>query len=229
MYDAYKNQRPQYWYFIILMPFGELVYFFVHKWPEISGRSEHRAVQRLSGGQRRPDIAALKWQATESPSFVNRLRLAQGLYDADLFAEAEKEFLELGRRDPDSLEVCYGMALTLVEQARVDEALPFLECIVDTKRNYRDYDAFMRLARAYWDSGKRALANDCLAQLCKATQRLSHQLIYARCLHDSDRSDEAKQVLADAIDALEIDGSNVRKDDKQVLQEAKHFLAELRA
>ena len=28
LYDAIKRGRQQYWYFVVMMPFGEIVYFF---------------------------------------------------------------------------------------------------------------------------------------------------------------------------------------------------------
>jgi hypothetical protein len=92
--DAARRGAGYVWYMIIMMPFGEVAYFFAVKIhdPEF-------AAFRRNAFSKPPSLDQLGFNAEHAPSFENRLMLAQGLHDNGRHVEAAELFV----RHPDAV------------------------------------------------------------------------------------------------------------------------------
>ena len=72
--DAIQRRREGYWYLIIMMPFGELFYFFMVK---IHDPEMRRIKQLLSfSWRRRPSLDTLRYAFRQTPCLANMVLAA---------------------------------------------------------------------------------------------------------------------------------------------------------
>jgi len=68
--DALQRRQERYWYFVVLMPFGELVYFFVVK---IHDPDMRWLKNSLSLGPRAPSVADFRYRLRLNLRRINRV------------------------------------------------------------------------------------------------------------------------------------------------------------
>ena len=86
------------------------------------------------------------------PSSSNRYSLGQAYLFQDRFVEAEAEFQEVRRLEPDSPYSFFGLGLANSKQGNYEKAIKLFE--EATKRDREFYDAYAEMGYAYADSGK---------------------------------------------------------------------------
>ena len=143
LYDAGQRKADRFWYFIILMPGGAILYFFIVKLrdPQLSA-----VIGKLL--EKPKTLSQLRYDASDCPSASNRLVLAQGLFDAGEVIEAKEIFSELLKGEPDNLVALYGISHCYHNVGQYTEASRYLEKIVEQNFSYRDFDAALLLAQS---------------------------------------------------------------------------------
>ena len=193
--DCYRRGGALYWYPIILLPFGELVYLVQVKLAdplEAAAGAVPRATALLE---------ALRSEAKRTPSFANRLRLGQALHDHRRFGEALEVFEATHALDPTSNEARYGLALCLSEADRPQSAISHLEHIVDAHPAYADYAAWRALIAALVQTGDSDAAIEEARALEHASPALGHSVLLAERLQADAQHAEARNVLKRALEA----------------------------
>jgi hypothetical protein len=220
--DAIKRRSQFYWYVIIAVPFGEWVYFFmvkIHdfKWSKLSGLL----------GPRAPSLKQLRFEVQQTPSVLNKCRLADGLHDGGAFDEAFALYQEVLRQDDEHKGALYGAALCQLEQDEVQAAAEALAALVDRNPSYRDYEPWQQLVRALWASDQREQALDRLRQLNTIAPRVPHQIALGRYLAEAEDKDQARQVLQQAIEQHEHAPRHVQRAASGDVAEARRLLKSL--
>lgn len=105
--DAIRRGAEQFWWMIVMIPFGEVAYFIAVVLPDIQ-RGNH-ALSNLYAG-RPPSLKELRRDFAQTPSHLNRVRLAQGLHDAERFEEALGVFADILEREPADRAALHGHA-----------------------------------------------------------------------------------------------------------------------
>ena len=219
--DAIERRPPYYWYIIVFLPFGPLVYFFAVKVRDY----DLGGLGRIFRGQERgPSIEELLARLRQSPSFANRMAYALALYEAGRWAEAAKSFeiiLETRGDEPDAL---YALAHCRLEQGDLEGAIAPLSKLVAKNRAYRDYAACLDLADVYARAGQDDDALDLLQNLVRTSPRAPHSLALARRLVAMGRVDEAQEALRRALDDHDGSPPFVQKRDRDAAREAESYL-----
>ena len=189
--DVHKKRMPQYWFFIIFfVPFGDVVYFFMHKIKDFKFRKWFESP---------PSLAEVEYRYQATPSINNRIVYAKALYDAGRRADACWHFDGVLAQDSENLDALYGKAVCLIEQGAMDDAIDRLRTIIDHQPSFRDFQVWTDLANAQWDKGDREGCLETLRQLVRTRTRLDHQLALAQCLIQMGMNGEAQEIVARAL------------------------------
>lgn len=191
--DAIRRGCQTYWYLVVMMPFGEWVYFFMVKIkdPEFQFlRDFHR---RLTT----PKVTTEKLRRLheETPSFANTLTLAQALYDAEANEEAAELFGQALRLHDDSRDALYGLALARLRLGDTEPAIEDLRRLIERDPAFEEYAPWGDLARALAAEGRRDEAIELLDTLVIKSPRLEHRVFFAHFLHETGKSGDAQEQL----------------------------------
>ncbi len=191
--DAAQRGPAYYWYPIILMPFGEIVYFFTVKVHDPEFLWMKSFVHRLT--TKRVTIDELRYQREHSPSYENQVALAMALHDEKQFQEARGLFEGLLRNYPESSESLFGLALCLVgleDYASAVEPLQRLRC---QEPAYKDYEGWTILANCLHRTDRLEEAVEVARELVEKSPRLNHRIYYAHYLRLVQRINESREEL----------------------------------
>jgi hypothetical protein len=221
--DAIRRRAPEYWWLIILIPFGEWVYFFAVKLPDM--RFGSTIGRRLF--TRRVSLDELRALFKETPSHENRLRLAQSLHDHQQYEEASELFEKVLRNDEDDKESLYGYALCCLKIDKRDMAVRALERLIDIELTFQDYAPCEDLAALYQEDGRQDLAIALLQRACKQSQRIGPRRILAGYLLDAGRADDARPLLEEGLTTYNSSPHFVRRRDRREARAARALLRSL--
>ena len=191
LYDASQRRVPGWWYFVILMPFGEWAYFFiVYLQRDTKIRN---TVRKL--GTRAASVEELQEAVDALPSLANKIRLAQGLHDFGRMEEASEHFRHVIAKDDENKEAYYGLALSCMGAGDAAGALEALETLVAVDIAYKDFAPGAELAALLWRQGRRDEALATMKRVSRRSQRFKHEVQYAMFLIESDCGEEAAALL----------------------------------
>jgi hypothetical protein len=220
--DAIRRGASQYWWLIIMVPFGEVAYFIAIVLPDLR---RNGTLKRLF--TRPPTLAQLEQAFEETPSHHNRLLLARALHDDGQFPEAGVLFegaLAVDALDRDAL---YGFAQCAFTEGEVEAAIGALETLVDVDMGYLDSVPATELAEVYWESEREEKALALAETLCRKSQRVGPRVLMARYLIDLSREGEAAKLLRKGLASYASSPAYVRRRDRKEARTAKAMLRAL--
>jgi len=211
-----------YWFFIIWVPFGDFLYFFLVKLqdPEFA-----KWKRRLF--YRPPSVDQLRYNCRHSPSTVNKLALAEALLLNKEYSESLALLEEVVKVDDKSREANFLLSACKKESGDLPGAAAALERVVQTDVTFRDYTAAADLAAIYWQSDRKPEAIELLQKLFKKSRRLTPSNELVRYLIALDRKAEAREILNTAMDDFRHAPRFVRSRDRTAAKEANQLLREL--
>ncbi len=211
-----------YWFIICWVPFGDWVYFFAVKIhdPEFARIWKRWFVKPVT-------IDQLRYNFRHSPSAVNQLALAEALVVTGEYEEAESLLEAVVRADKKDREANFLLGLCKREQSDLAGACEAFERVCQSDITYRNFEAASELASSYWELGKKEEAVEFLRKLFKKSRRLAHTIELAKYLVEMDQRDEAREVLATAMDDFHHAPRFVKNLDKSAAKEASHILRAL--
>lgn len=226
--DAYGRRGvPRYWIFIVLMPFGEIVYFFKFKIhdPDFAWLKTPFA----SVFERPPSIAELRYNVEQTPSLANKIALAEAVYDAGEYREATVLFEEGVGADDGSSDALYGLGVARIGLKDHAGAVKPLKKLIELDPMHRDYDAWAKLVHALWECERYEDALRYLASLVEQSPRLAHRMLYAHYLGRDRRNEQAQAQLVTALREHEYAPSYLRRRNRRLAKQAREMLQELSA
>ena len=201
--DVHKKRRPQYWFFIIFfVPFGDVVYFVMHK------------VKDLKKGkwfEPPPSLAEVEHRYQTTPSVNNRLLYAKALFDAERRTDALWHFNGVLEGDDENQDALYGKAICLIEGGDFAAGIPILRQLVERWPSYRDFQVWTDLANAQWQQGHRDECLETLRKLVRARSRVDHQLALSQCLIEMGHHDEAQALIDKALSEYDQSPAHTRR------------------
>lgn len=221
--DAIKRRAPEYWWLIILVPFGEWAYFFAVKLPDMrftSGLAKQLFTKRVS-------LQQLRVAYEQTPSHENRVRLAQSLHDHGHYQEAAEHFEQVLRENEDDKESLYGYALCCLHTGDRDMAVRALERLVDIDIAYSEHGACFELGALYREDGRTDQAIELLERACKTSQRIGPRRSLAVCLLDVGRTDDARRHLEQGLTAYDSSPSYVKRRDRDEARAVRALLRKM--
>ena len=218
--DAIKRGAPQYWWFIIMVPFGEWAYFFAVKLPDMRFTVQLR--RKLF--TRPMSLAQVQLAFEQTPSHENRVLLAQSLHDRGKHQEAADHFEIVLRENEDDKDSLYGYAMCCLRIGNREMAKRALARLVDIDITYGEYVACSDIAELLDQDDERAQAIAILRRAVKKSQRIGPRHLLARYLSESGRRDEACQILRAGLGVYESSPKYVRRRDRRDANAARSLL-----
>jgi hypothetical protein len=217
----------RYWYWIILMPFGEWFYFFKFKIhdPDFAWlKAPFRAM-----ADRPASVEKLRFQLQQTPSLANKVSLAQALHDAEALDEAAELFEEVLKSDATSRDALYGLGVSRIGLGDYEGAIEPLQTLLDVEPFHQEYDGWAKLAHAFWELGRRDDTVSTLARLVRMSPRLAHRVAYAHYLGQMERRDEAQAQLVTALQEFEYAPKYLKRSQHALAKRAKEMLHQISA
>lgn len=216
---------PRYWYWVILMPFGEWFYFFKYKIHDADFAWLKAPFASLL--DKPASVKELRYNFEQTPSLANKVMLAQALHDADECKEAAELFEDALETDSTSRDALYGLGVSRIALGDEAGAIEPLRQLVDIEPSHQDYDGWAKLAAALWKLERREETLDTLARLVRRSPRLQHRVAYAYYLGLSEHRDQAQSQLATALQEFEFAPKYMKRRHAAAAKQAREMLRQL--
>jgi len=223
LFDAFRRGAPFLWKLLIfLIPLAAIIYFFLIKLPELTGRRPPASL--APPGPTLEDMAEL---ARQTPSELNKLAYADRLAELGRFPEAIGRYRDVLRQNRDSKEALHGLARALLGLGRPLEAIEELATLMELQPEFRDYTAALDYAEALWQAGKQEDTIGLLTGLVSVTKRINHRLALAHYSKERGDSITARNELDLALSEFASLPEATRKREQRWADRARKQLAEL--
>lgn len=228
LYDAYRRRAERHWFWIILgVPGGSVLYFIAVRAQDHDARQATEGVLALF--RRPPGLDELRADFEDSPSHQHRLRLAQGLFDAQHVSDARAHFRAMHAARADDPDVSFGLALCEIELGEHGAGIELLRGLIERKPAHNDFAAYPVLARALYATGEEGACMELLHGLARREPRLPHVVLLARYLRRQGDEAGAAVQLRDALRQHERAPRHVRKQYGHAARSARKLLSSLPA
>jgi len=222
--DAVRRGAPKHWYWIVMVPFGEWAYFFSVK---IHDREFDFLRKGFTGlTEKKVTVDDLAYRVQQTPSFANKLRLGQGLYDSGAFVDAKTAF-EAALELRESSDARYGLGLAEMELDNPEQAVQAFSAVIESEPSFMDYAPWIDLARGLAAAGRTDEAIERLELLVVKSPRLAHRAQLAYALKVSGREADARQTLRAGLAEHERSPKFIKRRDRGAKRLAKRLLKEL--
>ena len=201
------------WSFIILIPGGEIAYFFmvkIHDYPNL-----------FKGKARKKSLSDLEYLASTAPSIENKLKFGQGLHDKGQFAKASEYFEEVLEAEESNKAALFGISQCFSQMNKVEDAVKNLKKLVELDFRYSNYEGSAELARLYSELGESEKAREIYEQISSKSKQLEHQVAYADFLLSNGEASSASSVLNTALLEYKNSPRYIQKRDKRAFKQAK--------
>lgn len=219
IFDATRRRVDRWWYYVLLLPVGDLVYFFSVKLRDFNMRDS-----APPGPPKSLELTKLEREAEQSPSFHNRVRLGWGLLEVGQPQDALRCFEQALATHVNDKEALFGQGLSQLELKQSEAAAATLSKLVGRNLAYQDYEAALMLAEALFRTERRAEAFDVLQAVIRDSHKLEHQLLLARYQLRGQNKAEARATLRDALSEFEAQPDGERHRNGAVATEARRLL-----
>jgi hypothetical protein len=216
--DCFRRRAGFGWYVICFVPLGAWVYFFAVKIDDY----DLRWVRRLF--VRPPSIDALRYAARETPSFANRIRLAEALLESGQLEEAATLFESALRSDKKDRAALHGLGQCRLALGDADGAIDVLAELVDQDASFRDNQAALDFAAALEKGGHAEDAVEVLRSVVRRNSAMAHRVSLAKALVELGRTDEARETLTRGLEGIRHAPRYIRRRDGRAAREARAIL-----
>jgi hypothetical protein len=221
--DAVQRRAEYYWFFIIfLVPFGDVVYFFVVKIHDY-GRVRMSLTKQFAI-KTGSSVKELRYHLKETPSTANHLALATALYDRKQYREARELYEAVLSKTPKEKPALHGLGLCQAALADHQAAISTFKRVLDIDLSYLSYGSWRALATALLEAGDKEQALECLRELLQRDSRLEHKTMLAEALLATGNSKEAAELLDTAIDDYKHSPRYVQRANRPFHKKAKQLL-----
>jgi len=191
--DAIRRGCRSYWYLVVLMPFGEWVYFFMVKVHDPQFDWIRLTFKRLTTPK--TSLETRRRRVEQAPTYEATFALAEALYEDKQYREAMDRYAAARHLDHEDPDVLRGIARCQIALGDYDAAIENLKKLMDSDPSFGDYVAWKEAAYALSQADRHDEAHKLLDQLVAASPRLEHRALYAHYLMQADRLDSAREQL----------------------------------
>ena len=215
--DAHRRGMDYYWFFIIFfVPIaGPLAYFFIFKIHDFHGLG--------SLFQPKISLQELRYRSEQTPTLANHLALAHRLIEQKNYTEALPLLEKAHPMEPGHSQVMYSLAVCYKETCQPDKAKPLLERIIQRDRTWSDYGAWRLLIETKETTGDKPGALATCQDLVKLAPSLRHRCLCAEHLLEAGQTEEARQLLDQAIQDHYYAPGPLRRRNRQWASEARRL------
>ena len=219
--DAIRRRVHYLWYVVLLVPLGDVVYFFAVKLRDFGARALPLPAQEARD---QPSIQQLEAAVADSPSFHNRTRLGWALIDVGEPKRAIELFERALSTHRSDKHAQLGLGYALLDADEPERAATVLTGLVERSFGYADYSAASALLEALERSNQDARAVELAELMARDSRRLGHQLVVARQYDRVQRRGDAIELLRSALRDFEAQPELDRRRDGAAATEARKLL-----
>jgi hypothetical protein len=219
VFDATRRRVHRWWYIVLLLPLGDIVYFFAIKLRDFNMRDSAPPSPPKS-----PRLSQLEREVEQSPSFLNRVRLGWALFEAGQMERALVLFEQALSTHGHDKEALLGLGFCQLELKQDESAVATLSELVERNLAYHDYEAALALIEAMFRVGRMQAALDLLQAVIRDGHKLEHQLLLARYQLRQQHKVEARATLRSALHEFESQPDLERHRNGAVATEARRLL-----
>lgn len=224
--DAIRRRVDVLWYLVVLAPLGDVIYFVAVKLRDFQAREAPPPAASATVARERT-LLTLERAVNETPSFLNRVRLAWALLEGGNAQRAQGLFaLALGTHPKDK-EARFGLGLSQLESGDHQAAVTTLTPLAERALDYEHYTAALALAEALYRSGEKQATLELLNDVSSDSKRLEHRLVLARYQLRGDHKAEARDTLQQALGEFEEQPERIRMRNGAAATEARRLLRTL--
>jgi hypothetical protein len=218
--DAIRRRIQVLWFLVVLIPFGDIVYFFAIKARDFQARS----VPSPQADARQSALISMENAVQETPSFLNRVRLGWALLEGGHPKRASGFFEQAERTHRGDKEALFGLGLSQLEGGESEAAVATLTPLIDRCLDYEQFAAALALAEALYRSGRKQGTITLLREVSERSGRLEHRLVLARYQLRGDDKAEARDTLQAALGEFDHQPEPVRMRNGAAATEARRLL-----
>ena len=225
--DAMRRRVHVLWYVVLMVPFGDIVYFFAVKLRDFNVRESPQPGPAPNPPNPQMALAELERETELSPSFHNRTRLGWALLDHEQPERAAQCFELALRTHARDREALHGLGLSRFAAGDSAGAIEVLQRLVERSFAYEDYGAALTLAEALFGADRAAEAFELLGEVVRDSHRIEHRLLLARYQLRAARKTDACDTLRGALREFEAQPDFERRRNGAVATEARRLLRTL--
>lgn len=222
VFDAVRRKVHLMWFFVLMVPFGDWVYFFAIKVRDFNVRPATAPEEDAP-----PDLDALRERAEDSPSFANRVELAWGLMETENHLEAASYFEQALKSHRDDKDALHGLGLARLRQGNYAGAVEALSQLVDRNLAHADYEPALDLAQALFAAGQREDAFQLMDTVIVKSERIDHQVVLAKLQMSATMQEAAAVTLRKSLESFEAQPDFMRRRNGASATEARRLLRTL--
>jgi hypothetical protein len=223
--DAVRRGCRSYWYLVVLMPFGEWVYFFMVKIHDPEFDWIRNAFTRLT--TRKAPIEILRRRVETAPPVEAHLSLAVALYEDGKYEAAQDQYAAASRLDDTAPDARRGVARCQIARGDHEAAAENLEALIDADPSHGDYVAWKDAAHALSRADRMRDALALLDRLVTTSPRLEHRALYAHYLLHADRPDTAREQLELGLFEYDEAPEFLKRRDRPWARKARRMLKQI--
>jgi|LakMenEpi03Aug12_release.lakeMendotaPanAssembly.Ray.scaffolds.fasta_scaffold252779_2 hypothetical protein len=223
--DAIRSGNDKMWFFIVFVPFGELIYFFTFKLPDFI------PWYTLRGLIPKPKVPLKQLQraATESPSIKNKELYVEGLMREREYSKALPLIEEMLQGTNENSLLLFQLALCLNASGNKKRAIEILTSLYDRNPALFDYQGSILLAQLESEMGDQEAAEKRLRAIASQNSRLEIKLQLAKTLAAHGKNlGEAQSLINTIIEDFRSSPSFYRRRNRAVFRSAKRLQRALR-
>ena len=226
LHDAWRRRASFLWYLIILfLPFGALLYFMLVKWPQ---QQQGEGLPPKSSRAPAPNQVALtKAALDQSATAHNRLAYAAALQASGDIKAARKEYETVLQTHPNDKDALYGAGACAFAMRDYDQAIAWLDAVVQAHPAHEGFAAWRLLAQAHWEHGDRHTSIALLDKLCRVARQIPHWIVLAKCHLALEQKQEARLALEEALADCEIAKPEIQRKHSKDIRDAQRLLRQL--
>ncbi|MEL6252994.1 MAG: PLDc N-terminal domain-containing protein [Bacteroidota bacterium] len=203
MYDAYQK-RKFFWIFVILFApgLGSIIYFFIEKYPELKdkGITDKAGESLESFFYPDKEIQKLEEAVELSPSFKNRMALADGYQRARRYEDALEIYTALSKgpnkQDPN---IWKGIAYAQFQLKNVDKVPAAVERMREFRSGNKPSEFDLLLPEALEQMGNLAAAEIEYSALAETFSGEQARCRYAQFLQSQGKEDQAREIYNEML------------------------------
>jgi len=221
--DCYQREpdRPI-WMLVMLFlqPLGVIVYFFARYLPRGSGRT----LQRFLGRFQTRDVKRLKIAASQIGNAYHWLQYADKLRELGRYDQAEAAYREALQKEPQNLQVLWGLGLCLEKRQKPDEALELINQLLALDPDYKFGDVSLARGRLLVVQENWPVAVEHLSRHILRWRQPEGLYLLARCYQAIGQSDQAREQLEALLMDLEASPPAIARKQSSWRKKAKRLL-----
>ncbi|MBL4883290.1 MAG: tetratricopeptide repeat protein [Planctomycetaceae bacterium] len=208
------------WLIIFVPGLGVSIYFFTRYLP----RGNNGVLKSVFAQFQTKELKRLKMQSKQIGNAYHWIQYGDKLRELRRYDQAEQAYRAAMEKEPDNIQILWGLAICLEKQERTAESLEFVTQTLEQDPDYKFGDVSLAYARVLISISEWDKARNHLQSHTKRWRQPEGLYLYARCLLEQQENETAKEILEMLILDVEASPSAIARKQNTWKRKAKKLL-----